>query len=93
MTAVEPAAEAADRIGSATVVARVNEASPTEAVAASWTTSAVTMPNIPSWPSAWGRMWQWNAHAPGSSAVTITSQRSPGLTPSVSAKNDAEPSG
>ena len=30
------------------------------------TMSAVTMPNIPSSPSAWVRMWQCHAHTPGS---------------------------
>ena len=49
-----------------------------------WTMSAVTMPNIPFGVSAWGRMWQWNAHVPGLSASIITSHRSPGATFSVS---------
>ena len=39
------------------------------------TTSAVTMPYMPCGPSTWGRMWQWNAHAPGWSACTSTSKR------------------
>ena len=33
------------------------------------TMSMLTMPNIPSAPSTWGRMWQWNAHSAGRSAV------------------------
>jgi hypothetical protein len=57
------------------------------------TMSAVTIPNMPSKPSACWRMWQWNAHAPGSSHSMTTSQRSPGLTPRVSQVNAAEPSG
>ena len=27
------------------------------------------MPNMPSGPSTWGRMWQWNAQAPGFGGV------------------------
>ena len=50
------------------------------------TTSAVTMPNMPSGPSTWGRMWQWNAHAPGWSACTSTSNRCPGAITNVSAR-------
>ena len=46
---------------------------------------------MPSWPSACWRMWQWKAHAPGSSQRMTTSQRSPGLTPSVSHVNAADP--
>ena len=38
-------------------------------------------------------MWQWNAHAPGLSQSMTTSQRSPGLTPSVSQLKAALPSG
>ena len=37
------------------------------------TTSAVTMPNMPSRPSTWGRMWQWKAHTPGRSASMMAS--------------------
>src|SRR5215210_8550139 len=48
------------------------------------TMSAVTIPNMPFGISAWGRMWQWNAHTPGLLQFTITSQRSPGATLSVS---------
>ena len=51
------------------------------------------MPNIPSRPSTWGRMWQWNAQTPGCLAVITASQRSPGFTPSVSQSKDAGPSG
>ena len=36
------------------------------------TIMAVTMPNIPSSRSAWGRTWQCQAHTPGSAAVTRT---------------------
>jgi hypothetical protein len=50
----------------------------------SWTTMAVTMPNMPSSASTWLRMWQWKAHAPGSVASTSTSTRSPGATSTVS---------
>ena len=39
------------------------------------TTSAVTMPYMPCGPSTWGRMWQWNAQAPGYTACTSTSNR------------------
>ena len=35
------------------------------------TMSTLTMPNIPSGPSTWGRMWQWNAHSPTRSAVDV----------------------
>ena len=35
------------------------------------TISTLTMPNIPSAPSTWGRMWQWNAHSPTRSAVDV----------------------
>jgi len=45
---------------------------------------AVTIPNMPWADSAWVRMWQWKAHTPGSSHTTVTSQRSPGPTTSVS---------
>src|SRR5207237_9795017 len=45
-----------------------------------WTTSAVTMPNMPCIDSACGRMWQWNAQVPGLLHFTMTSQRSPGAT-------------
>ena len=48
------------------------------------TTRAVTMPNMPSRPSTWGRMWQCRAHTPTRSQSTMASKRSPGLTPSVS---------
>ena len=48
------------------------------------TMSAVTMPNMPSGPSTCGRMWQWNAQIPGSSARTTKSYRAPGATTSVS---------
>jgi hypothetical protein len=37
----------------------------TETGLSHWTTSAVTIPYIPCGPSTCGRMWQWNAHAPG----------------------------
>src|SRR5437867_2744043 len=53
------------------------------------TMSAVTIPNMPVWPSACPRMWQWNAHAPTASAVTIASHRSPGATFRVSHLNGA----
>src|SRR5664279_1114139 len=67
-------------------------------IASTWafsgtTTSVLTMPNMPLVPSTWGRMWQWKAHTPGVLAVIRTSQRSPGLTPSVSHSNSALPSG
>ena len=55
------------------------------------TMRVLTMPNMPLWPSAWGRMWQWNAQIPGVVALIRTSQRSPGLTPRVSHSNDAAP--
>src|SRR5438093_7238169 len=51
------------------------------------TMSAVTMPNIPVDASAWPRMWQWKAHAPGASATTMASHRSPGAMLSVSHLN------
>ena len=84
VSAVDPPSRAAVRIGPADAAAVAAGRSSAPAVGLSWTTSAVTIPNIPSWPSACGRMWQWKAQAPGSSHLTITSQRSPGLTPSVS---------
>jgi len=43
------------------------------------------MPNMPSRPSTWGRMWQWKAHTPTRSHSMMASKRSPGFTPSVSA--------
>src|SRR5205085_1694693 len=50
----------------------------------SLTISAVTMPNMPCSDSACDRTWQWKAQTPASVASTITSQRSPGATVSVS---------
>src|SRR5688572_31399420 len=83
--AVDPVARAAVMTGLSTGLSR--------AAPGSWITSAVTIPNIPSWPSACWRMWQWNAQAPGSLQSMMTSQRSPGFTPSVSQVNAAGPSG
>ena len=59
------------------------EVSSTAAVA-SWMTSAVTIPNIPSCPSACGRMWQWNAQAPGILAIDHHVPALTGVDPSVS---------
>ena len=67
------------RLGSS-AEARIDGA---EAVAG-FTTSAVTIPNIPVGPSACGRMWQWKAHVPGFVQCTIVSHRSPGAMLSVS---------
>jgi pimeloyl-ACP methyl ester carboxylesterase len=50
-----------------------------------FTISAVTIPNMPSGPSTWLRMWQWNAHTPGLVACTSRSKRDPGAITSVSA--------
>src|SRR5579872_216401 len=48
---------------------------------------ALNIPNMPSGPSAWERMWQWNAHVPGLSASTMASHRSKGAMVSVSHRN------